>query len=116
MDIHAVRGATTVPANEAEAIIRRTAELLEEMAARNRFTPEQIVFLFFTATPDLNAAFPARAAARLGWTAVPRLDAQEIDVPGALPRCVRVLALVKGLASVEHVYLHEARRLSEGPA
>ncbi|MBE3591104.1 MAG: chorismate mutase [Firmicutes bacterium] len=116
MDIHAVRGATTVPANDAEAIILRTAELLQEMAARNRFTPEQIVFLLFTATPDLNAAFPARAAARLGWAAVPRLDAQEMDVPDALPRCVRVLAVVRGIERAEHVYLHEARRLGEGPS
>jgi prephenate dehydrogenase len=93
--IAAVRGAIQVPANRAEAIRASTARLLEALVLRNGLRPERIVSAIFTATPDLTADFPAHAARKLGWTDVPLLGATEVDVPGALPRVVRVLLTVE---------------------
>ncbi|SMB89271.1 chorismate mutase [Desulfonispora thiosulfatigenes DSM 11270] len=69
----------------------------------------------FTVTPDLNAAFPAKAARELGWTNVPLMCAQEIDVPGAIPFCIRVMLLVN-LAQdqqANHIYLGKTTVLRE---
>ncbi|MFT4034936.1 MAG: chorismate mutase [Patulibacter sp.] len=109
----ALRGATSVPANDRDAILERTSELLTELMARNALTPEDCVSAIFTCTPDLTAEFPAVAARQLGFAQVPLLCAQEIDKPGALPLAVRILLHVyapPGHAS-RHVYLHEARAL-----
>jgi chorismate mutase len=49
-----------------------------------------------------------------GWSRVPLMDAQEIPVPGSLPRCVRILMLVNTTRTadeVQHVYLRDAERL-----
>jgi len=75
---------------------------------------EDVASAFFTVTPDLTTAFPARAARELGWQHVALLDAQEIPVPGSLPRCVRVLIhwnTDKPQAEIRHVYLRGAASL-----
>ncbi len=112
--IAAVRGAIQVPANRAEAIRASTARLLNELVARNGLCPERIVSAIFTATPDLTADFPAHAARKLGWTDVPLLGATEVDVPGSLPRVVRVLLTVEGAPRdrrMTPVYLDGAEKL-----
>lgn len=114
--LRALRGATSVEADTAVLIEAATAELLEQMLERNSLAPEDLVSLIFTATPDLTSAFPAAAARGLGLGGVPLLCAQEIAVPGALPRCIRVLMHLyteRDYASLRHVYLGEARRLRE---
>jgi prephenate dehydrogenase len=95
--IGAVRGAVQVSANRAPEIREATARLLVALLRVNRLVPSQIVSAVFTATPDLDADFPAHAARRLGWSAVPLLGAREMGVPGALPRVVRVLLTVAGV-------------------
>src|SRR5689334_14888814 len=109
--IAAVRGAIQVPANKPEAIRASTARLLTELIARNALKPERIVSAIFTATPDLTADFPAHAARKLGWTDVPLLGATEVDVPGALPRVVRVLVTVATTRKLVPVYLDGAEAL-----
>ena len=114
--LYALRGATTAAADEPGAIAAATAELLETMMERNGVQREDLVSLVFTATPDLTAAFPAAAARDLGLGDVPLLCAQEIAVPGAVPRCIRVLMHLytrRDYASLRHVYLGEARSLRE---
>jgi chorismate mutase len=107
----AIRGAITVTDNVDSAISEATCSLLEEIARRNELDVDEIVSVFFTLTPDLNAAFPARAARSMGWD-VPMLDMQEVDVPGAIPRCIRVLLLVnRDGKPVRHAYLRGARQL-----
>lgn len=107
----ALRGAITVADNTAEAIREATCELLQVMSERNRLAPDEIVSVFFTMTPDLNACFPAWAArAGLGWN-VPMMDMVEVDVPGALPKCLRVLAHVDRAGPGRHTYLRDARAL-----
>ncbi len=111
--IAAVRGAISVRANAAEDIRETTARLLYELMRVNGIAPEQIVSAVFTSTPDLDADFPAHAARRLGWRDVPLLGAQEVAVPGAPARIVRVLLTVAAPARkrLRPVYLGEAARL-----
>lgn len=109
--VHAVRGATTVVADSAEAITAATGELLSEMLERNSLRSEDLISIVFTATPDLSAEFPAVAARALGMADVPLLCAQEIAVPGALGRCIRVLLHVntdRERRELRHVYLNGA--------
>jgi chorismate mutase len=106
-----IRGATTVEGDHAEEILAATRELLAHMARANDLLPEDVASVTFTVTPDLTAAFPARAARQIGWTLVPLLDALEIPVPGSLPRCIRVLVhwnTNKTQSQVHHVYLRGA--------
>ena len=109
-----IRGATTVSADSALAILEATRELLAHIMQANDVAVDEIASAFFTATPDLASAFPARAARDLGWQHVALLDAQEIPVPGSLPRCVRVLIhwnTTKRQDEVRHVYLRGAASL-----
>src|SRR5688572_8470529 len=86
-----VRGATTVETNTAEAILEGTGELLRTMIEANAIDQERVASVLFTTTMDLNAAFPAVAARDLGWTDIALLNAHEMAVPGAIPRCIRIL-------------------------
>jgi len=75
---------------------------------------EDLASVLFTVTPDLVSAHPARAARLMGWDRVPLMCAQEIPVPGALPRCVRVIITWNTdlpQSAVRPVYLGEAVRL-----
>lgn len=109
----ALRGATSVEANEREAILTRTVEMLETLMERNGLGPDDAVSAIFTVTADLNAEFPAVAARQIGFDQVPLLCAQEIPVPGALPLAVRILmhAYAPAGFKARHVYLHEAKAL-----
>lgn len=112
--VRGVRGAITVEQNTVEDICSATAELLLDLIGQNHITQEEIVSILFTTSPDLNAAFPAAAARQLGWLQVPMMCAQEIAVPGALERCVRVLMTVntdKSQHEIQHVYLRGAKAL-----
>ena len=115
MPVRGIRGATTVARNEAVAIYEGTLELLRTIVQLNGVRPEDVGYIAFTVTDDLNAAFPADAArAGLGWTAVPLICGREIPVPESLDRCVRVLIAwntAKTQADVRHVFLHGARTL-----
>jgi chorismate mutase len=111
--LFALRGATSVEANTAEAILTATEELMRELIARNELEIDQFVDCIFTTTADLNAEFPALAARRIGFERVPLLCTREIDVPGSLPMIIRVLAHYYAASdhSARHVYLGEARSL-----
>lgn len=108
--LFALRGATTVAANDADAIVAATEELLVETLRRNDLTPAALVSCIFTTTDDLDAQFPAVAARNIGLNAVPLLCAREIAVPDALPRAIRILLHYYAPDSHEskHVYLRDA--------
>jgi chorismate mutase len=110
MRLRALRGATTVEQNDADAILEATEELVREVISRNQLEPDHMVSCIFTCTNDLNAEFPAVAARRIGLNQVPLLCAREIDVPGALPRVIRLLlhCYADPGAELKHVYLREA--------
>jgi chorismate mutase len=114
--MRALRGATTVAGDDGEQIVAATKELLGAMLERNGVAPEDIVSVVFTATPDLTAEFPAVAARSLGLADVPLLCAAEMAVPGALPRCIRVLLHFNSTVApgeLRHVYLRDARSLRQ---
>ena len=113
MRLYALRGATTVEHDDADAILAATDELMREIMQRNALEAGHLVSCIFTVTPDLTAEFPAVAARRMGLSAVPLLCAQEIDKPGAMPRVIRTLIHYHAATGHEpqHVYLGEARAL-----
>ena len=111
MIIRGIRGATTVAENRPEAILAATRELLQQLTAANDFHPADLASVIFTATADLDAAYPAVAARELGWTHVPLLCMQEMAVAGSLPRCIRVLLhwnTDRDPSTIHHVYLGQA--------
>src|SRR3954453_518180 len=112
MRLIALRGATTVDANDADHILTATEELMAEILERNKLDADSIVSCIFTLTPALDAEFPAVAARHMGRSRVPRpgspelpaaaarhmglrrvplLCARETPGPGGLPRVTRVL-------------------------
>lgn len=111
--LRAVRGAITVPADDRGEIASATTELVRTMLERNSLGPDDLVSIIFTATPDLTCEFPAVAAREMGLSQVPLLCAQEIAVPGSMPRCVRALVHCYAPAgrAIRHVYLRDARQL-----
>lgn len=114
MNCRGIRGATTVEANDPAAITAATRQLLERMVDANSLSVDNIASVTFTATPDLDAAYPARAAREIGWAKIPLLCVQEMNVAGSLPRCLRVLVHWNTDLrpdQIHHVYLGRARTL-----
>ena len=114
MAVRAVRGATHLVADDADEMREAVVELVSAMLERNGLGTDHLISVLFTATPDLVSAFPAGAARALDIGDVPLICAQEIDVTGAMPRVVRVMAHVEcdlPRAEVTHVYLRGAEAL-----
>ena len=112
--LRGLRGATTAPVNEREAVLKATRELLVALSKANAIKPADIAAVIFSSTPDLNAAFPAAAARELGWNDVPLFGTQEIECPTGLPLCLRVLILLntdKAQLELQPVYLEGATKL-----
>ena len=111
MAVRAIRGAIQLDDDQREAILEGTAELIAEVMSRNELTADDVISVLFTATPDLTAEFPALAARKTGFHAVPLMCATEIPVPGAMPRVVRLMAHVetdRPRSQIQHVYLRGA--------
>lgn len=116
MTVRAIRGATCLEVDDAGHMRERVVELVQAMLDRNSLAVDDLISVIFTATPDLRSDFPAAAVRSVGLGDVPLLCAQELDVPGALPRVVRVLAHAQvevARADVAHVYLRGAEVLRQ---
>ena len=114
MSMRAIRGATQVSANSADSIAAGTQELISEILRSNGISAEEVISILFTASPDLNASFPAAAVRNLGFEGTQLICAVEIDVPGALERTIRVMAHVeieRSKEEINHIYLHGAKAL-----
>ena len=114
MAVRAIRGAVQVDANDRAAVLDGTTDLVTEVMTRNSLVTDDVISVLFTATPDLNAEFPALAARKIGFQDVPLLCAAEIAVPGAMPLVVRLLMHVetdKPRSAIQHVYLRGAAAL-----
>lgn len=112
----ALRGAITLEKDDADHMMERVQRLLREMLDRNDVSHDDLVSIFFTATPDVHSAFPATAARAMGLGDVPLLCAQELDVDGGMPLCVRVmmhLSTERSRGELRHVYLEAARSLRD---
>lgn len=114
MAVRAVRGAVQLERDDARHMDERVGELLTAVLERNGLTQDDLISLWFTATPDLHSDFPAAAARKIGLTDVALICAQELDIEGAMPRVIRVLAHIESdrpRAEVAHVYLGAAAAL-----
>jgi chorismate mutase len=109
-----IRGATTASGNTEEAILEATRELLYIIIRVNNIRPDDIASVHFTTTVDLNATYPALAARQLGWYDAALLCGHEMEVPGSLGKCIRVLInwnTTRRIDEIIHVYLKEAKSL-----
>ena len=114
MPCRGVRGATTAEANTAEEILAATRQLLALMIRQNGIDEDDVASAIFSTTTDLDAEFPALAARQLGWLNVALMCVHELDVPGSLPRCIRVLLhwnTELPADRIVHVYVKQAARL-----
>ncbi|MFH1387026.1 MAG: chorismate mutase [bacterium] len=114
MAVRGIRGATTVAKNDKAEIISATRELLQKIVADNVLKIEDIASILFSSTDGLNAEFPAVAARELGWSDTALLCMKEINVPGSLPNCIRILLHVNSdqpQKEIKNVYLREAVNL-----
>ncbi|GAB6098470.1 chorismate mutase [Halanaerocella petrolearia] len=114
MQVRGIRGAVTVEENSEKQILVATEELLEQLIAANDLQQEHIASIIFSMTSDLDQAFPAQAARELGWSEVPLFCTKELEINGALEKCIRVLIHYntdKSLADINHIYLKKAKKL-----
>lgn len=114
VSVRAVRGAIQVDADERDQVLEASTELLTAVLERNQLSSADLISVLFTATPDLTSEFPAYAARMMGITDVPLMCASEINVAGAMPRVLRLLAHVEtdlAREDIRHVYLRGAAGL-----
>ncbi len=114
--IRGLRGATTCAEDAPGEIAAATQELLRAMMERNDLQHDDVVSAIFTTTPDLTSAFPATAARGVGFGDIPLLCASEIDVPGSMGLCIRILMHVyttRARTEMRHVYLRDAQTLRD---
>jgi len=75
---------------------------------------DDIASIIFTATSDIDAAFPAAAVREIGIVDIPLMCMKEIDVENSLEMCIRVLIHFntnKSNNELCHIYLKNATRL-----
>lgn len=109
--VRALRGAITLDSDARDQVIERTARLIQAMLERNAVSKSDLISIVFTATDDIRSEFPAAAAREIGISDIPLLCARELDVDGAVGRCIRVLMHLyteKDPATLRHVYLEGA--------
>ncbi|MEG0258938.1 MAG: chorismate mutase [Lysinibacillus sp.] len=113
--IRGLRGATTIESDKQELVWDETVKLVQEVVAANNVTPDDIASIIISTTPDITSAFPARAVRLMeGWQYVPVMCMHEMNVPDALPLCIRVLVHANveiAQKDVRHLYLNEAMKL-----
>ncbi len=114
--LRGLRGATTCEIDTPEAIEGATQELLRALMDLNELAHDDVVSVIFTTTPDLTSTFPATVARGIGFGDIPLLCASEIDVPGSMPMCIRILLHVyttRARDDLRHVYLRNAQGLRD---
>lgn len=112
--VRAIRGAIQLDVDEREHVLSSTRELVSSVLEANSLTRDDVISIVFTATPDVRSEFPAVAARELGLGDVPLMCTQELDIVGAMPRVIRLMAHVNTTLSREqitHVYLRGAATL-----
>ena len=114
MKVRGVRGATTSDSNSREDILLAAHDLITGIIETNEIMVDDVASILFSTTADLNAEFPAVAARNLGFTNTALECLVEMNVPGSLARCIRVLMHVnsdKQQKEIRHIYLKNAKSL-----
>ncbi len=116
MNVRAIRGATMLTQNDASEMKEAVVELLQEILKKNNVQNNEIISIFFTSTKDLDCAFPAASARNIGLEDVPLICSQEIDVPDAPKKVVRIMMHVNSNLErneIKHIYLRGAEILRQ---
>jgi chorismate mutase len=116
MVVRGIRGAITVSQDNASEVLQASGEVLQEIIKQNEVNTDDIASIIFTTTADIKSVFPAEAARSMGLNLVPLLCSREIEVPGSLPLCIRLLMHIntyKSQAEIIHVFLREASNLRQ---
>ena len=116
MTVRAIRGATCLTQDDVAEMTDAVVELMQEILDKNSLTNDDLVSVFFTATPDLHSAFPAASARTIVAPDVPLICAQEIDVAGAMARVIRVMVHVNSelpRSDMKHIYLRGTQALRQ---
>jgi chorismate mutase len=111
--LRALRGAFQCR-NDAGDIVRETAACYDRLLQENRLAEEDIVSLFFSVTPDLDALNPASALRRSGRGGELALFVQQEPVfRGSLERVIRLLVhcYLEEESPPRHVYQNGAEAL-----
>lgn len=115
MKVLAIRGATTVEANNKEQILNESATLIKRIIEKNELEIDDIISICFTMTRDLDKVYPAVAVREILKIAdIPLLNFEEKYIEGSLPMCIRVLIHInseKSKSDMKHVYLKKAKDL-----
>lgn len=115
MMMRGIRGAITVSADRPEEILTETRKLVLEMAEQNHIDPEHVASVVISTTTDISSAFPAKAVRTIeDWTYIPVMCTHEMDVPGSMPLCIRVMMHVNtavGQKDIHHIYMNDAVKL-----
>jgi len=115
MTVRGLRGATTVAQDDEKTVLSATEALAREIVAKNNVLPEDIVSILISTTNDVKSTFPAKSVRSIeGWKYVPVMCTHEMDVPGGLPLCIRILMHVNSDApqkDINHIYQNEAIKL-----
>jgi chorismate mutase len=109
--VRAIRGAIQLDIDEREHVLSSTRELVSSILEANALTRDDVISILFTATPDVHSEFPAVAARELGLGDVPLMCTQELDITGAMPMVIRLMAHVNTTLArdqITHVYLRGA--------
>lgn len=110
-----IRGATTVEEDREDLVLQATKALIIEMVAQNDVEIDDIASVIVSTTTDVTSVFPARAIRSIeGWEYVPVMCTHEMDVPGAIQKCIRLMMHVntnKAQREIEHIYQNAAVRL-----
>lgn len=112
--VRAIRGAIQLEVDEREHVLSSTSQLVSSVLELNSLTGDDVISIMFTATSDVHSEFPAVAARELGLGDVPLMCTQELDITGAMPRVIRLMALVNTTLrrdEITHVYLRGATAL-----
>ena len=115
MIMRGIRGAITVSADHPDEILKETKKLVLEMAKKNDVEPDQVASVIISTTTDISSAFPAKAVRTIdNWTFVPVMCTHEMDVPGSMPLCIRVMMhanTAKSQQEISHIYMNDAVKL-----
>lgn len=110
--IRGVRGATTTDCDNEKDVLLSTENLLREMILHNDILAEDVASVFISATSDIRSVFPAKALRRIEeWKYVPVMCMQELDLPDALPNCIRVMIHLNTSTpqkDIQHIYMKNA--------
>lgn len=115
MMMRGIRGAITVSADHPDEILKETKQLVLEMAKKNDVKPDQVASVIISTTTDISSAFPAKAVRTIDeWTYVPVMCTHEMDVPGSMPLCIRVMMHAntdRSQQEINHIYMNDAVKL-----